>query len=95
MGIKCIDVDFSLYTTLLVCGLSHSVRGLIYLNSFIKEVIKDFVIDSKKLNFVSISNVYEKIIEPQLWQQVQGWLLNKGKFLSNIIGSGSMLKRNF
>ena len=40
-------------------ALSHSVRALLPLKSLIKEVIDNFGIDSEKLKFVSISNIYE------------------------------------
>ena len=38
----------------------HSVRALLLLKSLIKEVIYNLGIDSEKLNFVSISTVYEE-----------------------------------
>ena len=40
-------------------ALSHSVRALLPLKIPIKEVIDNLVIDSKKLKFVSSSNIYE------------------------------------
>ena len=39
--------------------LSHSVIELLPLKSIIKEVIDNLVIDSEKLNFLSISTVYK------------------------------------
>ena len=39
--------------------LSHSIRALITLKSLTKEVIDNLVIDSKKLDFLSSSTVYE------------------------------------
>ena len=39
--------------------LSHSVRALLSVKSLIKEVIDNFVIDSKKLKFVSSYTIYE------------------------------------
>ena len=40
-------------------ALSHSVRALIPLRSLSEEVIDNLVIDTEKLNFVSISTIYE------------------------------------
>ena len=40
-------------------AFSHSVRELLPLKSFIKEVIDNLGIDSKKLKFVSSSTIYE------------------------------------
>ena len=40
-------------------ALSHSVRALLPLKNFIKEVIDNLRIDIKKLKFVSISTAYE------------------------------------
>ena len=40
--------------------LYHSVRALLLLKSLIKEVIYNLGIDSEKLNFVTISTVYEE-----------------------------------
>ena len=40
--------------------LSHSVRELIPLKSFIKEVIDNLGIDSDNLKFVSSSTIYEE-----------------------------------
>ena len=40
-------------------ALSHSVRALISVKSLIKEVIYNLGIDSEKLKFVSIYNIYE------------------------------------
>ena len=40
-------------------ALYHYIKGLLPLKSLITEVIENLVIDSEKLNFVSISTVYE------------------------------------
>ena len=40
-------------------ALSHFARALLTLKILIKEVIENLVIDSEKMNFVSISTVYE------------------------------------
>ena len=40
--------------------LSHSFIVLLTLDSIIKEVIDNLVIDSEKLKFVSISTIYEE-----------------------------------
>ena len=41
-------------------ALSHSIRALLPLKSFIKEVIDNLVIDNEKLNFVSSTAIYEE-----------------------------------
>ena len=40
-------------------ALSHSVRELLHLKSFIKELIKNSGFDSNNLKFVSSSTIYE------------------------------------
>ena len=41
-------------------ALSHSVRALLPMKTFIKKVIDNLVIDSERLQFVSRSTIYEE-----------------------------------
>ena len=55
-----IQTDISIYSLNSECvTLYHYVRDLLHLNSLIKEVIENLVIDIDKIEFVSSSNVYK------------------------------------
>ena len=75
--------------------LSHSIIALIILKSLIKEVVENLFIGSENLKFVSSSTVYEDNDGYIVVAKIPRMTHTSKKNMSNIIGSGSMLERNF